>query len=70
LGEEAIRTAFTLAEVGVAASGGQTAPPNITVRGTKKGPKGGKKGQKCHPRHLTSMANNSNFRDEIKNSNE
>jgi hypothetical protein len=36
-GEEAVRAAFTLAEVGVTAGGGRTTPPSITVKGTKKG---------------------------------
>jgi hypothetical protein len=46
---EAVRAAFTLGEAGVAAVGGRMARPNITVRGTKKGAKGGKKGQKALP---------------------
>jgi hypothetical protein len=69
-GVQAIGAAFTLAEVVVAASGGPTTPPNITIRGTKKGAKGGKKGQKCHPRRVTVMANNGNIRKEIENSDE
>jgi hypothetical protein len=42
-------------------------PPNITIRGTKKGAKGGKKGQKRHLHCLAAMANNINVGEEIKN---
>jgi hypothetical protein len=45
-------------------------PPNITIRGTKKGAKGEKKGQKHHPRHLTAIMNNGNAGKEIENSDE
>jgi hypothetical protein len=66
-GEEAVGANFTLAKEGVAIGGGQTAPPpNVTVRGTKKGEK---KGQKRHSRCLAAMANNDNV-EEIKNSDE
>jgi hypothetical protein len=65
---EAVGAAFTLAEAGATVSGGRTTPPNITVRGTKKGGKGGKKGQKRHPRRLTATVNNSNTGMEIENS--
>jgi hypothetical protein len=67
-GEEAIRAVFTLAEVGAAAGGGWTTPPSFTVRGTKKGAKGGKMGQKCRPCRLTMTTNHSNIGKEIKNS--
>jgi hypothetical protein len=44
-GEEAVGAAFTLVEAGAAIGGGWTTPPSITIRGTKKGAKGGKKGK-------------------------
>jgi hypothetical protein len=44
-GVEAIGAAFTLAEVGVAASGGPTTPPNITIRGTKRVLRAGRRGK-------------------------
>jgi hypothetical protein len=70
LGEEAIGAAFTLAEAGAAAGGGRTTPPSITIKGTKKGAKGSKKGQKHLPCRLAVMANNSNAGKEIENSGE
>jgi hypothetical protein len=66
-GEEAVGATFTLAEASMAASGGRITPPNITVQGMKKGAKGGKKGQKCRPRHLAAMVNNGNIGVKIKN---
>jgi hypothetical protein len=69
-GEEAIRAAFTLVEAGAAIGSGRTAPPNITVSSTKKDAKGRKKGQKCCPHHLATMANNGKIGKEIENSDE
>jgi hypothetical protein len=44
--------------------------PSITIRGTKKGAKGGKKGLKHHPCPLAAMTNNGNAGKEIENSDE
>jgi hypothetical protein len=44
------------------------ASTSTTVKSTKKGAKGEKKGQKCHPRHLTLVTNNCN--EEVEDSDE
>jgi hypothetical protein len=68
-GEEAIEVAFTLVNAGMAVSGGQGTPTSTTVRSTKKGAKGGKKGQKCRLHHIAIMASNGDTEEEVNNSN-
>jgi hypothetical protein len=53
----------------MAVSGGQGTPTSTTVRSTKKGAKGGKKGQKCRLHHIAIMASNGDTEEEVNNSN-
>jgi hypothetical protein len=68
-GAEAIGAAFMLVSTGMAAGGVRATPTSTTIRGPKKGAKGRKKGQKCRPHHLTTMANNGNVGEEVEDSN-
>jgi hypothetical protein len=70
LGEEAIGAAFDLVEAVVTAGGGQTAAPNITTIGTKKGAKGRKKGQKRCSHHPAAVTNNGSVGEKIERSDE
>jgi hypothetical protein len=47
--EEAVGVAFVLGSVEAAASGGRAALTEAAIKGTRKGPKGSKKGQKPQP---------------------
>jgi hypothetical protein len=49
---------------------GWATPTNAIVRSTKRWAKSGKKGQKCHPRCLAFVTNNSGVGEEVESSNE
>jgi hypothetical protein len=65
LGEEAVGAAFTLVNTGMSIGIDQATPTNAIVKSTERGAKGGKKGQKCHPRHLAIVTNNGGIGEEI-----
>jgi hypothetical protein len=69
-GEEAVRAAFTLVNVGTAVGGCWATLTNVTLRSTKRGAKGGKKGQEHRPRRLAMVTNHGSTGEEIENSDE
>jgi hypothetical protein len=68
--EEAVRAAFILGNMGVAANNGQAAPTKATIKDARKGAKGCKKGEKHRPRHVAIVASNSDGSEEAGDSDE
>jgi hypothetical protein len=58
--EEAVGAGFVLGNMKTAVSSSRAAPSKATVKSTRKGAKGGKKGQKWHPRCVAIMASDDN----------
>jgi hypothetical protein len=66
----AIGAALTLVNAGTTVGSGRAAPMKTTIKSARKGAKGRKKGQKCQPCHLTTMASNNDTEEEINDSDE
>jgi hypothetical protein len=67
-GEEVVGSTFTLVNTGTTVGGGQAIPTNVTVRSTKMGAKGRKKGQKHRSHYLATVTNNDGVGEEIEDS--
>jgi hypothetical protein len=64
-GEEDVEAAFTLVNEGMAVGSGRVTPIKITIKSKRKGDKDGKKGQKCRPHCLATMARDGDVKEEI-----
>jgi hypothetical protein len=69
-GEEAVGAAFVLSKMGAVANGGWATPTKATVKGARKGVKGGKKGQKPQPCRIVVAADSGGGDEEAGDSSE
>jgi hypothetical protein len=69
-GEDVVRAVFVLGEEKMVLNGSRVAPSKATSKVAKKSDKGGKKGQKRHPRRVTFMTSGNNYNKDADGSNE
>jgi hypothetical protein len=69
-GKEVVGAAFILSNVEATANGGRAVPTKATAMGTRKGAKGGKKGQKRQCHHIAIVASNGVDNEEVGDSEE
>jgi hypothetical protein len=68
--EEAVGAAFILGNAEAAAKGGRATPTKATIKGSRNGAKGGKKGQKWWPHHVAIVTGNGGGDEASNNSDE
>jgi hypothetical protein len=69
-GEEAVGATFILGNTGMTTNDDRAAPTKTTIKGVRKGPKGGKKGPKRQPHHVAIVVGNGGGDEEVSDSSE
>jgi hypothetical protein len=70
LARRRLGAAFVLGNADTATNGGRATPTKTTIKGAKKGPKGGKKGHTWRPHHVIIVTDNGGSDEEAGDSGE